>query len=90
MTAEVALLKWLLIGRARAGRYPVHGSFYIRNWVVEQLLAFSIDVAGPLRSTLFLRPWYWLLGAKLGRFVAFSKAARRGIVVLPARHRDYD
>ncbi len=74
VTGEVVLLKWLLIGRVRAGRYPVHGWFYIRNWVVEQLLAFSVDVAGPLRSTLFLKPWYRLLGARLGRFVELSTA----------------
>lgn len=75
VTAEVVLLKWLLIGRARAGRYRVHGSFYIRNWIVEQLLAFSVDVAGPLHSTVFLKPWYRALGAKLGRFVEVSTAS---------------
>jgi non-ribosomal peptide synthetase-like protein len=72
---EVAVFKWLLIGRARAGRYPVHGWFYIRNWIVEQLLAFSVDVAGPLHSTIFLKPWYRALGAKLGRFVEISTAS---------------
>src|SRR2546422_1916202 len=29
---------WLLVGRIRAGTYPVHGAFYVRNWIVEQLL----------------------------------------------------
>jgi non-ribosomal peptide synthetase-like protein len=72
---EVVLVKWLLIGRARAGRYPVDGWFYIRNWVVEQLLAFSLDVAGPIHSTIFLKPWYRALGARLGRFVELSTAS---------------
>jgi non-ribosomal peptide synthetase-like protein len=72
---EVVAFKWLLIGRARAGRYPVHGWFYIRNWVLEQLLAFSVDVAGPLHSTIFLKPWYRALGAKLGCFVEISTAS---------------
>ncbi len=75
VAAEVVLLKWLLIGRARAGRYPVHGWFYVRNWVVEQLLAFSLDVAGPLHATLFLKPWYRAFGARLGRFAEVSTAA---------------
>jgi len=74
-TAEVVALKWLLIGRARAGRYPVDGSFYIRNWVVEQLMAFAVEVAGPLHSTIFLKPWYRALGAKVGRFVEISTAS---------------
>jgi non-ribosomal peptide synthetase-like protein len=75
ITTEVVLIKWLLIGRARAGRYPVHGWFYVRNWVVEQLLAFSLDVAGPLHATLFLKPWYRALGARLGRFAEVSTAS---------------
>jgi non-ribosomal peptide synthetase-like protein len=75
VTMETVLLKWLLIGRAREGRYPVHGSFYIRNWIVEQLLAFAVDVAGPLHATLFLKPWYRALGAKLGRFAEVSTAS---------------
>jgi non-ribosomal peptide synthetase-like protein len=75
VSAEVVLLKWLLIGRARAGTYPVHGSFYVRNWVVEQLLAFSIDVAGPLHSTVFMKPWFRALGARLGKFVELSTAS---------------
>ncbi len=75
VTAEVVLLKWLLIGRARAGRYPVHGGFYVRNWVVEQLLAFSVEVAGPLHSTIFMKPWFRALGARLGKFVEISTAS---------------
>ncbi len=75
VTFEMVLIKWVLIGRARAGSYPVHGWFYIRNWVVEQLLAFSLDVAGPLHATLFLKPWYRALGARLGRFVEVSTAS---------------
>lgn len=74
VTSEVALIKWLLLGRARASRYPVHGSFYIRNWVVEQLLALGVDVAGPLHATLFLKSWYRALGARLGRYVELSTA----------------
>jgi non-ribosomal peptide synthetase-like protein len=75
LTTEVVLLKWLLIGRAQPGKYPVRGWFYLRNWIVEQLLALSVDVAGPLHATLYLKPWYRALGVKLGRFVELSTAA---------------
>jgi non-ribosomal peptide synthetase-like protein len=53
----------------------VHGWYYVRNWIVEQLLAFSLEVAGPLHSTIFLKPWYRALGAKLGRFAELSTAS---------------
>ena len=75
LTAEVALLKWLLVGRVRAGRHPVHGFFYVRNWIVDQLLGLSLDYAGQLHATLYLAPWYRALGAKIGRFVELSTAS---------------
>jgi len=74
-TTEVVVLKWLLVGRVRPGTYPVHGSFYIRNWVVDHLLAVSVEVAGQLRATLYVSPWYRALGARLGRFVELSTAS---------------
>src|ERR1043166_8765885 len=75
ITAEVVLLKWLLVGRVRAGTYPVHGGFYVRNWIVDQLLILSLDHVGQLHATLYLAPWYRALGAKLGRFVELSTAS---------------
>src|SRR6267378_2625525 len=38
LTTEAVALKWLIVGRVRAGTYPVHGGFYVRNWLVDQLL----------------------------------------------------
>jgi non-ribosomal peptide synthetase-like protein len=75
ITAEVILLKWLLVGRVRAGTHPVHGSFYIRNWMVEQLLKLSLDYVGQLHATLYLAPWYRALGARLGKSVELSTAS---------------
>jgi non-ribosomal peptide synthetase-like protein len=74
LTTEVALLKRLLVGRVRAGTYPLHGHFYVRNWVVDRLLALSLHVIGGLHATLYLAPWYRALGARLGRFVELSTA----------------
>jgi non-ribosomal peptide synthetase-like protein len=74
ITAELALLKWLLVGRVRAGTYPVHSGFYVRNWMSEQLRELSHNTLGPLHATLYMAPWYRLLGAKLGRYVELSTA----------------
>jgi non-ribosomal peptide synthetase-like protein len=74
VTIEVVLLKWLLVGRVRAGTYRVHGGFYVRNWIVNQLLRMSLDHAGQLHATLYLAPWYRALGARIGRFVELSTA----------------
>jgi hypothetical protein len=32
------LFKWLIIGKYRAGRYPMWGSYYLRYWIVEQII----------------------------------------------------
>ena len=63
LTAGVTLFKWLLVGRVRAGTYPVDGGFYVREWIVDQLMAISLDVVGSLHATLYLAPWYRALGA---------------------------
>src|SRR6267154_1534725 len=48
LTTGVVILKWLLVGRVRTGTYPVHGRFYVRKWIVDRLLAISLDVVGSL------------------------------------------
>lgn len=75
LTIEVTALKWMLVGRVRAGAYPVHGGCYIRNWVVDQLLALSLGLLGQLHATLYIAPFYRALGTRLGRFVELSTAS---------------
>jgi non-ribosomal peptide synthetase-like protein len=74
LMAEVVVFKWLLVGRVRPGVYRVDSAFYLRYWCVEQLRSLSLDLLGPLHSTLYLAPWYRALGARLGRFVEVSTA----------------
>jgi len=60
-------VKWLIIGRFRAGEYPLWGFYYFRFWVVKKLVE-----AAPvqlLSATPFLAIFYRLLGAKIGRNV---------------------
>ena len=75
MGLEIALVKWLLLGRVRPGRYSVHSSFYLRKWFFDQLMDLSLDLLGPLYSTLYLAPWLRLLGAKLGHHAEVSTAS---------------
>ena len=72
LTAAIAALKWALVGRVRAGTHAVHGSFYVRSWIVDRLLRMSLDVLGSLHATLYLAPWYRALGARVGRSVELS------------------
>jgi non-ribosomal peptide synthetase-like protein len=64
---EIAALKWLLVGRVKAGTYPIDSFFYARKRFVDQLMDMSLKVLGPVYATLYLNPWFRLLGAKIGR-----------------------
>lgn len=75
LTTEVVLLKWLLLGRMKSGTYAVHGNYYIRNWIVNQLLKISMEHVGQLHATLHVAPWYRALGMKIGKFVELSTAS---------------
>ncbi|HEX4966325.1 MAG TPA: amino acid adenylation domain-containing protein [Thermoanaerobaculia bacterium] len=66
LLAAVAAKK-LLIGRYRAGRHAYMGGFYLRNWLVQQLVR-TIPwelVEGTVFKNAFLRA----LGARIGRGV---------------------
>lgn len=59
------LVKWVVIGRYKAGDYPLWGSYYLRWWFVRR---FSDVMATPyLSGTPMIRAYYRLLGAKIGR-----------------------
>ena len=75
ISLEIAAVKWLLLGKVRPGSYPLHHSFYLRKWFVDRLMHLSLDVIGPLYSTLYLAPWYRLLGAKIGHRTEVSTAS---------------
>ena len=71
---NVAAAKWLLLGRVAPGRRPLFGSFHLRWWIFGQAMRLSLEVAGGLFATLFLNPWYRLLGVRLGRHAEVSTA----------------
>ena len=59
------IVKWLVIGRFRAGDYPLWGGYYFRWWFVRRV---SEVIATPyLAGTPLIRTYYRLLGAKVGR-----------------------
>jgi non-ribosomal peptide synthetase-like protein len=72
---EIVVFKWLLLGRVRAGNYALNSFFYVRKWFVDQLLMLSLDVIGSIYASIFLAPWYRMLGAKLGRRAEISTAS---------------
>jgi non-ribosomal peptide synthetase-like protein len=75
LALEIAVVKWLLLGKVKPGRYPLHSFYYLRKWFVDQTLDLSLDILGPLYASVYLTPWYKLLGAKLGYGAEVSTAS---------------
>ena len=61
------VLKWLIIGRYRAGEYPLWGGYYLRWWLVNRIL--SLIPTFYLEGTPLINIYYRLLGAHIGHNV---------------------
>ncbi|WP_242095766.1 Pls/PosA family non-ribosomal peptide synthetase [Sphingomonas sp. CROZ-RG-20F-R02-07] len=60
-------VKWIVIGRYKAGDYPLWGGYYFRWWLVRRVIGAT---ATPyLAGTPMIRGYYRMLGAKIGRGV---------------------
>ena len=57
-------VKWLVIGRYRAGDHPLWGAYYFRWWFVRRFLA--IVPVQFLAGTPMMRVYYRLLGCRIG------------------------
>jgi non-ribosomal peptide synthetase-like protein len=72
---EIVGLKWLLLGRIQSGPHQLNSWYYVRKWFVDKTMELSLDVIGPLYASVYLSPWYKMLGAKLGRGAEISTAS---------------
>ena len=67
MLLTAIIVKWVVIGKYRPGKYPLWGVYYLRWWFVT-----AIESAVPLAyltGTPLLNIYYRLMGAKTGRNV---------------------
>ncbi|MBN8219213.1 MAG: AMP-binding protein, partial [Spirochaetes bacterium] len=71
---QIAAAKWILIGRQSGGVHALGSARQMRQWLVDSLLHLSQELLFPLYSTLYLPPWFRLMGAKLGARVEVSTA----------------
>ncbi len=74
MCLLTVVVKWGLLGRVKPGRYSLWSWFYVRFWFNRQLGLLALDLLHPIYATLYVRPWYMALGAKVGRRAEISTA----------------
>ncbi|KAG7435493.1 putative peroxisomal-coenzyme A synthetase [Fusarium oxysporum f. sp. raphani] len=68
------ICKWLIIGRYRAGLYPMWGMYHTRWWLVQKIVAIcgkGFFDANEMTERIYCR----LMGAKIGRNVKLEGAA---------------
>ena len=73
--AEIVGLRWLILGRVREGTHGTASLFFLRKWTVDRLLDMSLVVLHPFYASLYVRPLFRALGAKVGRGAEISTAA---------------
>lgn len=58
-------IKWLVLGKIKAGKYKLWGSYYFRFWIVEKM--FSICPINYFTGTSIMNIFLRLVGAKVGK-----------------------
>jgi acetyltransferase-like isoleucine patch superfamily enzyme/acyl carrier protein len=67
------ICKWVIIGRHKAGYYPMWGPYHTRWWLVQKIT--DICGVGIFGMTNWTKCWYYrLMGAKIGKNVTINGA----------------
>ncbi|MDE2579985.1 MAG: peptide synthetase, partial [Hyphomicrobiales bacterium] len=63
----IVAVRWLVLPRVREGVYSVHSGFYVRKWAVALATEVTLETLSSLFATIYMRTWYRLMGAKIGK-----------------------
>jgi non-ribosomal peptide synthetase-like protein len=65
--AFIAAVRWTILPRVREGHYSVFSWFYMRKWAVALATEVTLETLSSLYATVYMRAWYRLMGAKIGK-----------------------
>ena len=66
--AFIIAFRWIVMPtRVREGVYSVWSWFYIRKWAVSLATEVTLETLSSLFATLYMRSWYRLMGARIGK-----------------------
>ncbi len=68
----IAIFRWTVLPRVTEGTYSVHSWFYFRKWTVALSTEIMLEVLSSLYATVYMRAWYRLMGAKIGKDAEIS------------------
>ena len=68
----IAVCRWIILPQVREGTYSVHSWFYFRKWAVALTTEVTLETLSSLFATVYMRTWYRLMGAKIGKDAEIS------------------
>jgi non-ribosomal peptide synthetase-like protein len=68
----IAALRWAILPRVRSGTHSIYSGFYMRKWTVSLATDVTLDTLTSLFATIYMRNWYRLMGANIGRGAEIS------------------
>jgi non-ribosomal peptide synthetase-like protein len=63
----IAAIRWVVLPSVKPGVYSVHSGFYFRKWIVALCTELTLETLSSLYATVYMRTWYRLMGAKIGK-----------------------
>ncbi len=63
----IAAVRWIVLPRGREGYYSIFSWFYMRKWALGLATEVTLDTLSSLYATIYMRWWYRLMGAKIGK-----------------------
>ncbi len=68
----IAVVRWVVLPRVRSGTYSVFSGFYMRKWIVAFATEVTLETLSSLYATVYMRAWYRLMGARIGKGAEIS------------------
>jgi non-ribosomal peptide synthetase-like protein len=71
-SAEIVVAKKIILSKTKPGTYGIYTGFYLRKWLVDQLMNMSLAALHTLYATLYILPFLKALGATIGKRAEIS------------------
>ncbi|SEC81611.1 non-ribosomal peptide synthetase terminal domain of unknown function [Rhizobiales bacterium GAS188] len=68
----IAAIRWIVLPKVTPGVHSIHSAFYWRMWLVGVCSNVTLGTLNSLYATFYMRWWYRLMGAKIGRGAEIS------------------
>ena len=63
----IVVIRWVILPKVKEGTYSIHSFFYVRKWAVALATEITLETLSSLFATVYMRTWYRLMGAHIGK-----------------------